>query len=180
MSDDKMFDYVLARSRTRESSILTIATIASSASMVLLGLYLQELMRCGCTLDAYYPWIHITGMTFATLGIAYSELTASYIHRNDEDWPTVYANLCIQKNITAIGRDVIRGSRVIHGQSREIENPLCYPHAHAQRLRKIILRALLVVPIIAWALLLHEPSYTAPTAIVVSILYFFGVFTCDI
>ncbi len=91
MSDDKMFDYILTRSRTRESSTLTIATVASSASLLLIALYIQatveaEINNHPNAFDKYKQGVGWVGVLFAGLGIAYREATALTIHQNDERW----------------------------------------------------------------------------------------------
>lgn len=119
------FDYILARSRTRESSTLTIATVASSASLVLLALYIQALVDVelnedigiSLSFDKFKPLIQVTGITFAAVGILYRDVTIFAIHKADE--------------------------RTLQTQTRPQPNTHDAP-------RSGILRALLVIPIIAW------------------------------
>lgn len=87
MSQDDEFQYRLARSRTREASTLTIATVASSASLVLLGLYIQAQIEVNWNLAPEIKlWIAGVGIAFSAVGIIYREVTAKTIHRIDENW----------------------------------------------------------------------------------------------
>ncbi len=140
MSDDPMFQYVLARSRARETSILAVATIASSASVILLSMYFDDKSQS-------IVWIPILGIIFAGLGLAYREVTKRYIHQNDEDWLKEYINMWVRDNPNELS------SRLIYPRcdliSRHcIENPVGY--SRKNYLREFIIRLLFVIPIIAW------------------------------
>lgn len=63
-SDDSL---VLSRLSTRESSTLTFASVASSASLVVLTLTIER--------GAYHCLLELFGMAFAILGIMYREAT---------------------------------------------------------------------------------------------------------
>ncbi|MFY3741358.1 MAG: hypothetical protein HMLIMOIP_001813 [Candidatus Nitrosomirales archaeon] len=92
------FDHKLQRSRTRESSTLTIATVASSASLLLLGLYLQVLCDEQCKNNVgLRQMIIFTGILFALLGIAYRDVTAFTIHRDDECYLRIKMRYCNKK-----------------------------------------------------------------------------------
>jgi len=83
LTDDKLFDFIVARSRTRETSTLTIATIAASASLILLALYFQADQEQKIL-------ILIMGILFPSLGIAYREVTNKTIHEEDQTWIRKY------------------------------------------------------------------------------------------
>ncbi|HSB49810.1 MAG TPA: hypothetical protein VLC72_00570 [Nitrosopumilaceae archaeon] len=83
MSDDKLFDFIVARSKTRETSTLTIATIAASASLILLALYFQPVIQ---TNENYSNLIRIMGILFPVIGIAYNEVTSRTIQDADQIW----------------------------------------------------------------------------------------------
>lgn len=111
MSDE--FNYRLQRSRTRESSTLTIATVAASASLVLLTLYLQEQIEMEIDLDKlpipshYTTWIPIMGSLFAIFGVAYRDVTALTIQRNDECFLSTSICRLRDNRIQAITRAII-------------------------------------------------------------------------
>jgi hypothetical protein len=64
--DDAHF---LSRINTRESSALTIATVASSSSLVVLALTVEH------DLGVSHPWLPWFGLLFALLGFVYREVT---------------------------------------------------------------------------------------------------------
>lgn len=134
-----MFDYVLARSRARETSILAVATIASSASIVLLGLVFQ----CNCALsDSTKLGVTILGISLAGIGLLYREGTKAWIHDNDDCWLKAYVQFWrVLSNEMPIGEMVIDGDR--------IKDPI--PPFKHDYMREIFIRTLLVIPIIAWS-----------------------------
>jgi len=168
-SDRALFDYVLGRSRARESSILAIATIASSASMVLFGLYFQ-VIKHAIQAFLYSPWIHILGITFAVLGITYREVTNRYIHTNDEDWLNAYVRALGPRRVSQM---------IINQECSRIQDPLCY--STGGYARRFILRSLFVLPIIAWGFFLLAPQpYIGLVIAGICALYPIGILTCDI
>lgn len=141
MSDDKMFDYILARSRTRESSTLTVATVASSASLILLALYMQIITQPDFWLTQDQDiLIKTAGCIFIVLGIAYRDFTALTIHGDDEHW------LRHQAGIT--------GNRVLGRTFDDI--------------RSVLIRSLLLLPFLAWIYVVSSStSITFITSLVV-------------
>jgi hypothetical protein len=136
---DPTFDYILARSRTRESSILAIASIASSASLILLGLT----KTIGIVSD-HIILIYIFGILFATFGILYREITKYTIHNNDERWLKAYAKRYSTR------------STILSDNKCTIPDPLVY--CRRNRVREGLIRALFILPILAWALTLYNLS----------------------
>lgn len=76
--DNMLFDYILSGVRTRESSTLVIATVASSASLVLLALNLDN----SNTLFTLYA---AAGFWFPIIGFVYREITINSIDHADHD-----------------------------------------------------------------------------------------------
>ncbi len=134
MLDDKMFDYVLARSRARETSILAVASIASSASVVLLGLIFQ----CNCLLADNVNFLTTVGIVFAGLGMVYRELSVRLIHDNDERWLRRYVKKWRENKscLTGIIDDCVKDPML----------PNRYDWT-----REAVIRVLLVTPAFAWA-----------------------------
>ena len=159
MSDDPMFDYVLARSRARETSILAIATIASSASVVLFSLYFEKHI-------ALNLGIAILGIIFAGLGLGYREVTARTIHRNDEDWLNDYVRMWISEHLDALSSRLIFPRSNVRNRHL-VENPLGY--FRGQLLRQFIIRLLFVIPIIAWMTVINV--YAGGLALAISCFY---------
>lgn len=75
MSDDKSFDYLLTGIRTRETSTLVIATVTSSASLVLLGIGDISLLPP--------PFLVLAGIVIPILGVLYRELTNLTVDQED-------------------------------------------------------------------------------------------------
>jgi hypothetical protein len=162
MAEDR-FHYILARSRTRESSILTIATIASSASLVFLALLFQAQVQVETSnkgtsdkLDKYEPWVKFFGIMFALAGIVYREVTKYSIHRNDERWLNRWFDVCYRIDLK-------------DKQGKTIDDPLWY--RRGARTREMVLRSLLLIPIIAWWFIIFD---TNQLTIGLAILFYFG------
>ena len=161
-TDQKRFDYGLARSRTSETSILAISTIAATASLVLFGLYVQAQIE---TVDSnqdvqskkltvfnnYKFGIQIMGLLFASLGFAYREVTARTIDKTDEDW--LKEQTCL---------------------STEPNNKLNRTY---DRLRETIIRILLFLPIVAWSyLILFSPYWVIAAGFVIVSLVIVSIY----
>ena len=196
--NDSMFQYILARSRTRETSILAVATIASSASLILLGLFIQiQIEVTGCygecgsqcdnecydkcdecynkclnecdiecpLLDCYEDWIKVVAILFAALGIIYREITAGFIHRNDEVWLHAYVKKFRKDDAKDLQND----------KGDKIPDPLFY---HKDSLpRGIALRLLLSIPIVIWAYTIN--SLALGLAIAFTVSYVLVLSLCD-
>jgi hypothetical protein len=170
MAFDPEFDYILARSRTRESSTLTILTVASSASLILLALFIQIQMQASecinncdnectvkCKIFQFYDIpLKVMGIGFAVAGILYRKFTCS-IHNNDENWLNGYIHLWMQCNECAIGHKLPDQTLTVNGKTLKIDNPLCY---NKRKLHRII--ALYTLPSIAffgWFTIIVEPFF---------------------
>ena len=74
--NDKTLDVLIARTNTRETSTLTIVTVAASASLILLGLYSQDSLQPS--------WIIVVlGMAFPILSLIYRTITYYTIQKDD-------------------------------------------------------------------------------------------------
>lgn len=76
MSDDKIFDLLVSRTLTRETSTLAIIIVSSSASLILLPLFCQS----GSELKLLFG---IMAITFPILGILFREVTYRTIQNDD-------------------------------------------------------------------------------------------------
>lgn len=157
----RLFEYVLARSAARESSILAVASIAASASLVLFGLYLQVLCDdnvCGnkLTQDFIDIPVKIIGILFAITGLAYRAITAHGIHKDHENWlkeVSCYSSITKQDLLWRLRR-----------------------HEYG-KLREGLIYLLLALPIIAW-LYIIVLAYSEVWAefVLWAALYFFSVY----
>ncbi len=75
MTDEKLFQFLVARLQARETASLATATIAASASLVLLALYFQSPEK--------HFAIFLMGFVFPAVGIIYNEITNRGIHKAD-------------------------------------------------------------------------------------------------
>ena len=78
MTDEEERGLIQGRLNTRESSTLTIATVASSASLVVLSIAMTN-----NGLLARFPWLPQFGIVFAVLGFLYREITVQTADRWD-------------------------------------------------------------------------------------------------
>ena len=76
MTEDKLFNLLVARIQTRETSTLAITIIAASASLILLGFV------CQVNEEQRIPLVCI-GIIYPILGILYREITYATIQKND-------------------------------------------------------------------------------------------------
>lgn len=79
-SNSRLAEMIQARIGTRESSTLTIATVAASASLVLLALSASPGSYNSTT---HHSWLRFGGFLFALLGILYRETTILTIDAQD-------------------------------------------------------------------------------------------------
>lgn len=76
MSDDKIFDLLVSRTLTRETSTLAILIVSASASLILLPLFCQS--------GSELKWLFgIMAIIFPILGILFREVTYRTIQEDD-------------------------------------------------------------------------------------------------
>ena len=78
MTDDRLFNLLVARTQTRETSTLAITIIAASASLVLLG------FACQVDEEDRIPLV-IMGIAYPILGMLFREITYQTIQKHDFD-----------------------------------------------------------------------------------------------
>lgn len=128
MSDEKLFQYLVSRIQTRETSTHTVATIASSASLILFVLFFSDNLS-----DVEELTIRLLGIILPIIGFAYFEVVFGTQQRWD------YENLreIINKESTTFSKEKI--DEIIFGKNR------------LQVLPKMTLwRILLSLPIVIW------------------------------
>lgn len=81
---------ILGRLNARESSTLTIATVAASASLILLSLVIDR------KLGTEYAWLYLVGIGFAILGIFYREVTFLSIDQAEYGLLTLHTQIMIR------------------------------------------------------------------------------------
>jgi len=96
MTEDKLFNLLVARTQTRETSTLAVVIIAASTSLVLLGFV------CPVN-DEQRNYIACIGILYPLLGIAYREITYVTIQNHDYDK--------IRKHFSAEKVDIVRGGQ---------------------------------------------------------------------
>jgi len=79
VSDENLFDFMVARSQARQTNTLAIASIASSASLVLFILNFQGPKPLEDS-------IFVLGVLFPLLGFAYYEIKQKTIQNSDFSW----------------------------------------------------------------------------------------------
>jgi len=79
LTDDKLFQTLVSRVSSRETAFLTLTAIASSASLLLLGLFF-------IIKNEYSIHILILGVLFPSLSLVYTEITLNTIHKHDWMW----------------------------------------------------------------------------------------------
>jgi len=76
MSDEKIFDLLVSRTLTRETSTLMIITVTASASLILIPLF--------CQINQEFNWAFgIIGVLFPIFGLLYREVTYRTIQHDD-------------------------------------------------------------------------------------------------
>ena len=128
MTDDKLFHFLVVRGQSREAVSLTLATITSSASLILIALFF--------TVKQEIPALAIIlGILFPLIGLVYFETTYRGIHKHDHEWK----------------RRLIAEEHLHNNKSRtekETEKILVYTK---NRIIKIILvRLVFALPILGW------------------------------
>ena len=73
--DEKVFNYLISRVSNRESASIAVISLASSASLIFLGL----------TSENFHWEFFVIGVSFPALAFAYNELTNRYLHQDDQN-----------------------------------------------------------------------------------------------
>jgi len=128
VTDDKLFYALTSRVNSRNTTILGVATIASTASFVLLGIVLNP------DVEITIPIIFF-GITFPSVVILWIELTYKGINRWDYAW------------ITKIAQEE---------QNKKYDAGKILPYKKYRRTRGLLWRTFLIVPLIGWAFLFPD------------------------
>jgi len=94
MTEDKLFNLLVARTQTRETSTLAITVIAASASLILLGFV------CPINVEQRIPFV-IMGIIYPILGMLYREYTYLTIQNSDFEQ--------IRRHFSDEEEDIVRG-----------------------------------------------------------------------
>lgn len=128
MVDDKLFNFLVSRVQSREAVSLSLATITSSASLILIAIFFtieQEIQSLTIILGILFPFI----------ALMYIETTYRGVHVYDHEW--------IRK---LIAEEHIHDKKNRH--VKETEDILLYTK---NRILKIILvRLVFALPIFGW------------------------------
>ena len=131
MTDEKLFQYLVSRVQVRESSTLTVAAIASSASIILLGLYFSpELLSEQMTQERNI--IFWVGILSPIIGFSYFEITFG----TQQSWDYNRINKIIREE-TKLTKDEL--NKIIFGNNRALVI-----------FKPCLWRILLSIPIISW------------------------------
>jgi hypothetical protein len=139
---DNRFQGLLSELNTRENSTLALATLASSASLVLLGLVANPSATIG------RGFLEKLGMLFPLLGILYREVTIFTIDRADySDLRAILSDIGFARN---------------KGKLKST----------AKLVRRFIVRILLVLPLFIWLTytVLDFPAYYTPIYFLLGLL----------
>lgn len=128
MDDEKLFQYLVSRVQLRETSTLTVASIASSSSLILLGLFFSSVLP-----DINKEVFRLIGIFTPILGFAYFEI----IFATQQSWDYHEITMMIRKN-SKRGKDNL--DKIIYGKIPILVIP-----------KGILWRVLLSLPIIGWA-----------------------------
>jgi len=138
MTDEKLFQYLISRVQVRETSTLTVAAIASSASIILLGLYFSP--GLGGELAQYRNIIFWAGILSPIIGFSYFEI----IFATNQSWDYDNINKMIRKE-SKRPKDEL--DEIIFGKNRALTI-----------FKPALWRVLLSIPIISWLSLVINPG----------------------
>ena len=74
--DEKVFSYLSSRIASRESASISVVVLASSASLVFLGLIYSR--------DSFSWEFFYVGVLFPALAFLYNEITNRFLHADDQ------------------------------------------------------------------------------------------------
>jgi len=137
MTDENLFQYLLSRVQTRESSTLGLATIASSASLILFGIYFS--FNIDEQIKNVVWWL---GLLLPIIGFTYFEVTFA----TQQSWD--YKNILkqIKKDLKNVSKEELK--KIILGENRVLVFP-----------KEILWRILLALPIIGWVSSYDNQAY---------------------
>lgn len=131
MTDEKLFQYLVSRVQVRETSTLTVAAIASSASIILLGLYFSpSLLDEEMTQERNI--IFWVGILSPIIGFSYFEI----IFATQQSWDYNTINKMIREE-TKLSKYELH--KIIFGNKRSLVI-----------FKPSLWRVLLSIPIISW------------------------------
>ena len=124
--DEKVFNYLISRVSSRESASIAVISLASSASLIFLGL----------TYEKHFLWeFFIIGISFPALAYAYNEITNRGLHQDDQK----AINNLIEKTDSERWKTKTKG--IIINQNKRFR-------------RKVLMRFGFLSPILGWFLIL--------------------------
>jgi len=136
MKYEKLYDMILARRETRTITTQNLAIIASSASLLLLILYLPDAKDLQKNFGNLIP---VLGIIFPIIGITYHEITYRTIHRFDNE---ILNNLVLNDMEDASQAKIIEQDVIMYTEKRSVRGFLLY--------------LLLIFPILGW-LFVQDP-----------------------
>lgn len=151
MSYDKLYDQLLARKETRESSTLSLVTLASSASLILFIFFLNDE-------GEHRVLINILGILFPLIAIIYREINFYYIQAHDN---------------TVLNAILLKEFDGTDEQKKEIKNVIQYKKY--RRLKKFLLRFLAVLPVLGWILVIDYTTGAIISFIIIMIIIAFSL-----
>ena len=149
MFDDKLFHYLVSRVHTREISTHTMASIASSTSLVLLVLFLSDGI-----IDKDNDVIRWIGLLSPIIGFSYFEITFA----TQQNWDYHEISDMIKKDSS---RDRDELNKIIYGKSDSLVIP-----------KMLLWRILLILPFIGWLSIGQESSTIVIIILIISIAIF--------
>ena len=147
MTEENLFNYLVSRVHTRETSTLSVAAIASTASLILLALYFSATIT-----DDEKNVIWWLGIILPIIGFAYFEMTFA----TQQSWDYDNITKLIKKNNDIKEQEI---NRIIFGEKRSLVLP-----------KEIIWRVLLVLPIIGWLSLYENQKYILEIVVVIVVI----------
>ena len=157
MTDEKLFQYLVSRVHVRETSTLTIASIASSASLILLGLFLSpDLLKID---KEVIRWI---GIITPILGLAYFEITFA----TQQTWDFHEINEMIKKDSK---REKDELAKIIYAKNTKLAI-----------LKGTIWRVLLSLPIMGWFSIGGDISHIVLSIFLIGLAIFFLILRLEL
>jgi len=127
---DKLYDQILARKESRESSTLTINTLASSASLILFVFFLNSDPQL-----IHRNLIIVLGILFPLVAIGFREINFYYIQAHDN---------------TLLNAILFHDFDGTDKEKEEIKNAIQYKQS--RRTKTFLLRFLVMIPVFGWVM----------------------------